>query len=245
MNFINPDLQKTFDNKGFVVIDLLDSSEIKALQMIYNQYPAQKVADFQVSNYEKDPQKNKAIDFAIKRIISKKISTHINGYRMLSAYFYIKFPGQKSSFYIHKDWNIVDESKNSSMHIWIPLADTNIKNGNLFFCPFEYKLNRPSFRGSPGFEYPKTGFISRFVNNRFQKDVFTKEGQAICFKHKMTHGSRANNTETQRVAAGVSILPVNAQMIHYHMDKNDNIQKFNVSDDFYLDFDLNSYPVSL
>ncbi|MFN8284395.1 MAG: phytanoyl-CoA dioxygenase family protein [Chitinophagales bacterium] len=242
MPFTDAALQDTFDQNGFVVIDLLDASDINALKKIYQQFPAKQVADFQVSNYEKDAAKNKLIDEEIKSIIAPKIAAYVNNYRLLSAYFYIKYATENSSFYIHKDWNVVDESKHQSMHIWIPLTDTNRENGNLFFCPYEYKRGKKTYRGSPGFEYPKTSLTTNFINKIYQKDVYTKAGQAICFKHNMTHGSRTNKTDRVRVAAGISLIFDNAPMLHYHQKKDGTIYEFEVQDDFYLDFDLNTMP---
>lgn len=238
MNLIDPILQRRFDNKGYVVIDFLEQSEIDILKKIYADFPANKVADFQVSNYEKNPKKNRKIDLAIKNVIADKISLFIKDYKLLTGFFYVKFTGESSAFYIHKDWNIVDESKYTSMHIWIPLSDTTIKNGNLFFCPYDYKKGL-TYRGSPGFEFPKPSRLTEIINRFYKKDIFTKCGQAVIFDHKLTHGSNPNVTDEIRVVAGISIIPSNSSLIHYCQDLSGKITAKSVSDDFYLDFDLN------
>ncbi len=242
MQFVNTTYQKEFDKNGYILLNLLDSIDIQKLNELYNNFSIERVADFQVSNYEKNSVKNHSINEGIKKIISDKISIFFTDYRMLSAFFYIKYTGNESSFYLHKDWNVVDESKHNSIHIWIPLTDTNKKNGNLFICPFDYKLNLLSFRGSPGFQYPESNKIIKLLNKWYQVDLHTKKGQAICFKHSMTHGSRGNLSENVRVAAGISLIFNNAPMVHYHQNKEGEIFEYKVSDDFYLDFDLNSAP---
>lgn len=239
MQFLDSIVQRTFQQKGYVVIDFLDTHEIDALKQIYNEHPANKVADFQVSNYEKDATKNKIIDSKIKSIIQNKIELHFKDYKLLSAFFYVKFTGKSSAFYVHKDWNCVDESKENSIHIWIPLTDTTTTNGNLFFCPFDYK-KQLTFRGSPGFEFPEPSFFTNKINRIYKKNVFTKTGQAVCFDHQLTHGSNSNLTDEVRVVAGISLIPKNAQMIHYHKNKNGEIETHKVNEDFYIDFDLNN-----
>lgn len=241
MEFTDSRIQTEFNSKGYVVIDFLDSSEIESLKKTYEGLSVKQVSDFQVSNYEKNPELNKQIDVEIKKIISGKISRHIKDFRLLTSYFYIKYPGKDSAFYIHKDWNVVDERKDTSVHIWIPLTDTTDQNGNMFFCPYDSNKNN-ILRGSPGFEHPRPNMITNLINRIYQKDVYTKSGQAIFFKHNMTHGSRANLSDTVRIAAGISLIPEHAQLVHYHRNKSGEIKKHLVKDDFYLNFDLNRMP---
>jgi ectoine hydroxylase-related dioxygenase (phytanoyl-CoA dioxygenase family) len=241
MQFSDTIAQHKFQQNGYVVIDFLDAIEIEALKQIYMEHPSNKVADFQVSNYEKDTAKNKIIDSKIKNIIQNKIALHFKDYKLLSAFFYVKFTGTASSFYVHKDWNCVDESKETSIHIWIPLKDTTTQNGNLFFCPFDYK-KQLTFRGSPGFEFPEPSFFTKKINSIYKKNIFTKSGQAVCFDHRLTHGSNSNLTDEVRVAAGISLIPKNVQMIHYHKNKKGQIETHEVKEDFYIDFDLENNP---
>lgn len=242
MHFLDPARQQRFEKYGYLVMDLLTESDIRKLRDIYDRYPPRQVANFQVSNYEKDTEKNKVIDAAIKSVIAGPISERLSGYKLLSAFFYIKFPGSESAFYIHKDWNIVDESKYTSLHIWIPLTETNAENGNLFMCPYDYR-KQFSFRGSPGFEFPEPGFLTRLANNLYKVDVYTKPGQAICFDHRMTHGSRANRTDAVRVSAGISLVPEEAPVVHYHQNEQGRIEKYEIAEDFYLDFNLTNLSI--
>jgi hypothetical protein len=242
MQFKDSNLQKKYDRYGYLVIDLLSAEDIARLRDLYQSLNILPVADFQVSNYEKDAEKNRFIDQEIKKVLLPKLDACFQNFRPLNGFFYIKFATPDSSFYIHKDWNIVDEEIHQSMHIWVPLTNTNATNGNLFFCPLEYILNRKSLRGSPGFEYPAPGFMIKQINKIYQKDIYTKAGQAICFKHSMTHGSRKNKTTEVRVAAGISITDTDAQLVHYHRDKSGNIREYEVNEDFFLDFNLTEIP---
>lgn len=243
MQFKDINLQKIYDKQGYAVLKLLSNEDISQLMKLYQSIEVESIFDFQVSNYEKNPEKNKFIDSEIKKILVPKLDSYFQNYRTLLGFFYIKFATNNSSFYIHKDWNIVDESKYHSIHIWIPLIDTNQKNGNLFFCPFDYISNKKTYRGSPGFEYPAPNFFTKQINKYYQKDIYTNIGQAICFKHNMTHGSRTNNTETVRVAAGISLIFDGAPMVHYHQNQNNEIYEYEVDDNFYLDFDLENPPI--
>lgn len=239
MKFVDPILQYNFEKKGYVIVDFLETSDIEKLKAVYKEFPVKKVADFQVSNYEKDVNKNRKIDIAIKDILKHKITAVFTNYKLLTGFFYIKFTGKDTAFYIHKDWNIVDESKYTSMHIWIPLENTTRKNGNLFFCPFDYKKQQ-TYRGSPGFEFPAPNKLTQIINRFYKVDIFTNVGQAIIFDHKLTHGSRINETNNNRVVAGISLIPKEAQMLHYNQNKAGEITRHEVNEDFYLDFNLDS-----
>lgn len=236
-------LQSKLNKDGFIVIDLLKLSEIEKLKDIYSKYPLKMSGDFHVSNFEKNFEKNQLIDQEIKKVISPKLSLFFKDYKPLNAFFYVKNPTKDSAFYIHKDWCIVDESKYESINIWIPLTPTHEKNGNLFFCPFEYKLNLKTYRGSPGFEYPESNKLTRWINNRYQKNIYTKPGEAVCFKHLIMHGSKTNESEEARVVVGISIVNKDAQLIHYHKNNEDGkIYEIEIDEDFFINFDFNNIP---
>lgn len=240
--FKDENLQRELEEKGYVIIkNFLTKNETGALFNSFNQLAQYDIENFHVSNYGKDYNKNVQIDKSVKDVLLPVISRHLKGYRPMPGLFYIKPANKKSKFHIHIDWSIVDERYFSSLHVWVALCDITNVNGNLFMFEGSHKY-QPNVRGCPGFEYPAENITERFKRLFTRKNIYLNEGDAIIFDHRIRHGSLNNNSDKVRVAAGISVIPENTSLVHYHKHKNGKIEMFEVADDFYLDFNLLEAP---
>lgn len=234
--------QKELEEKGYVVVkNFINKNEISALLNSFNEHANFNISNFHVSNYSKDFSKNVLIDKEVKAILLPHIEKTLTNYRPITGLFYIKPANKKSNFHIHKDWSLIDERHFSSLHIWTALCDITNVNGNLFVYEGSHR-SHANVRGCPNFEYPKESILNRIKSPYKKVNIYLNEGDALVFDHRIKHGSLNNNSAKVRVTAGISVIPKNASLVHYHKNSSGTIEMYEVPDDFYLKFNLTELP---
>lgn len=235
--FKNIDFQNTFNKDGYLLLDGIPENTMIDLRNLYYNIFKDRKESFFASNYYNKFELNKYIDAKVKESLTPYLDSILYDYRLIVGLYYIKPSGSKSGFHIHRDWSLVDEQLFSSMHIWLPLQDINQDNGNLFFIN-DFECDKVVLRGSPNFEYPKEGIFDRLNFKCKRKNMYMKSGEILFFDHRLKHGSNINISNVERIAVGISILPKNAPLIHYYKTNKHKIIMYEVSDDFYLRFNL-------
>ena len=242
--FIDETLQKQYEELGFVLVEnFIDLQAINQLQSFFNGHDPLVNNSFYATNLSTDISNNKKIDVCVRNVLEPLLKKVIQNYRCTMGLFFVKPSGENTKFHIHADWSLVDERRYSSLHLWLPLVDTTPENGNLFVYQGSHK-NGLYLRGSPKLDlkFSWSDTIKRFFIPK--KNVYMKAGSVLLFNHRLWHGSWPNKSGKKRVAAGISILPENVPMIHYHKHKSGKVEVFEVKDDFYLDYNLNECPQS-
>ena len=241
--FRNKEYQKQYEELGYVIVEnFIDLQAIKELQDFFDAHDPLVNDTFYPTIFSADVANNKKIDACVRRILEPCLEPVLENYRCIMGLFFVKPTGQKTSFHIHADWSLVDERKYSSLHLWLPLVNTTAENGNLFVYEGSHK-NGLYLRGSPKLErkFSWSDTVKRFFIPK--KNVYMKAGSVLLFNHRLWHGSWPNKSGIKRVAAGISILPLNVPMIHYHEHESGEIEIFKVKDDFYIDYNLVERPI--
>lgn len=230
--------QTEFANTGYLKLKIVDKEQLNSLNnLFYKYFPGFSHEKFIYSNFLNNKEDNQSIQEEIIHVLKPSLDAILKDYRIVLGLFYIKPSGEKSDFYLHRDWTIVDESKYSSINIWLPLVETNNKNGNLVVYPGSHL--KWTLRGSPELRIPKEGFWNKILNVFKKNNVFTSPGEAIFFDHRILHSSNKNISGNVRVVAAVSIIPSRADLMHYHINRNKEVVKYKVPDNFYLHLDTN------
>ena len=122
------------------------------------------------------------------------IERYLADYKIVSANFYIKPPGQ-GDFPIHQNWPMLDLNK-TSVTIWCPLVDVHVNNGTLHVLPGSHKL-LPHIEGpnSPAYFSDILPFVQKAL-----KPCAALAGEAIIFDGSLVHGSPPNNSDAPRIA---------------------------------------------
>ena len=242
-NYFKDEAHQDFYSKhGYVVIEnFVDADILNKLEVFFDKHMPSSEKPFYVSNWCNDEKINSNIDQTIRSLLQKNIDTHLQNHRVIIGLMFSKNATKDSAYYVHRDWALVDERKYSSLHFWLPLVDITEENGNLFVFEGTHKVG-PIVRGSPSFDYPKEGLIHKIKNQFGKKDVYLKKGSVLIFDHRLKHGSRANLSNSERKVVGLSVIPKEADLIHYHKHSNGEIEIFKVEDDFYLNFNLVDMP---
>jgi len=146
----------------------------------------------------------------------------------------MKEPDAGSAVPPHQDWTYVDESRFSSMNVWMALEDMTIDKGCLWIIPRSHRIGN-FLRPAPSYPWPFSN-ISSFIE-RFKKPVLLKAGECVCFNNKLIHGSYPNKGGSYRLAVVTTVYPQEAHLLHYYVDdtsRNDSATEYAIEKKVFL-----------
>ncbi len=218
MLFKNHTLNTRLKQEGFVVIPFLKSEELSALKGFYDQLhkgeePPLFIEDIHMTSWCPEEAYKQQVLNNLDHIFSSAVSVWFDKVRTLNNVFIIKRSGAQTTFKVHQDWNIVDETKYESVNVWVPLHDVDESSGALWVLPGSHRIQRP-VRGA-GYLFPDyTPHLQTLEKNAVS--VKLKAGEAIVFYHSVIHGSPPNLSGHLRIAACFSVIPKEAPLCIYH-----------------------------
>lgn len=242
--FSNPTDQAFFEENGYLVIDLLDASEVKTLSDYYHQLNNDHVGEygFHVS------MDNKSYDFVngvintLESVILPKAKAYFVPCKMFTGSFVVKEPRLNSFVPPHQDWSFTDDEAFNSVTVWTALQDTDINNGAMAVLPGSHKwFTGPRASPSPGYITPfQAHGMDLFP---YMKLIPMKAGQALIFENKTLHASPPNTSKVARIGAGVGITQENAPMLHYYVvpgSEPQELQSYHVDREFFFKYSNNT-----
>jgi hypothetical protein len=225
--------EQFFQEEGYVLIDLLNHHQIKALNDIYLSANLSYNQKFYSSSFIGNMETKLKLNNEIKSIVEPSIQKHFKDYENLGSVFLIKPHGKESEMPIHQDWTVVNENEYYSATIWIPLQETSIKNGCLKVLPKSHKLNK-SLR-SPTLTDPISEIKDICEDHLIA--ITLKIGQAMIFNQSLIHSSFPNLSNEPRIAVAYGLIPKDADLIFYFKKENKNqVEVLNIEKDFFLDY---------
>jgi hypothetical protein len=237
--FRNPAKQEVFERDGFVVVDLLDESEVLELRRRYDLLDHVQrdrwdwVDGFETSLYDDRPEYRRTVRDDAEAVVSEPLDHLLDRYRLMFANWVVKLPGA-AEVPLHADWTFLDEGSFSSVTVWCPLVDTSVPLAN---GPLGVVVG--SQRHIDFLRVANVPCYDRCVDAVSHLDRVVpslRAGQAIVLDNRVVHFSPANETATTRVALGCVLGPIEADLHHYWMDGQDRLQRFDLDRSFYLDY---------
>ncbi len=226
--------QSTFERQGFVKMDLLDQEELEQLQQLQAHYFPDDSGRFFSSSYLDEFEVKQEISDAFTGIIQEKFDMYFTNARMIGAAFLIKGTGPKSEMPIHQDWTIVDEKKYYAANLWIPLRDTNERNGTL-------ELMKGSHRWYDSVRAPSLPMPFEGHEETLKKHltlVPADLGQVVLLNQATIHYSKPNMGSEIRPAITVGVISEEAPLLLNYYDKErEELEVFSQEDDFLLRFE--------
>ena len=235
-------LNRTLAKRGFVVLDGLSQNQISVLNDVYyTDRPNCTVGGFQSTHFYKDIEYKRRVNRAIIGEFEGFIENHLVNYRPIFGNFMVKEAEGKGEMPLHADWTYVDESRYVSLGFWIPLIDTNERNGRIGVVPRSHLIQTPE-RG-PQIKSPFQE-LNTYIAEKYGKFLNLKAGQVLIYNHKTLHFSMPNYSAVERVAINLVCVPNDAKLVHYaRLKDNKSISYFEPSTtEFYLDYELFGIP---
>ncbi len=207
-------IEDSVNNLGFHKFDFLTKKEIGELQNLYQAWFKQEVSGMAVSHNLGSPEVNLKISTAIHHVIDDALKTSFPNFDFFLSHFVVKQADNASSFQLHQDWNIVDESQADSFQIWIPLELSYPENGGMCFIPKSQNFN-PQYR-SGSFDIPRI----KITPNLYPYLSYTRlvPGEAVAFSNNLLHGSFSNATPNDRVSVLVNVVQKGSKTIYFQQN---------------------------
>jgi hypothetical protein len=240
--FADGELQRAFEHRGYVAIDLLDRDEIAEFQRVWTTQrdPVQSLS-FGATMLSRNPTYRREISRAVKATLTPHLRRLMPGLRMLVGAFGTKCgQDERSALGMHQDPSYVDESAEASANVWIPLVDTNDCNGALWIVPGSHRINPQPRAFRAPFPYPELDSVLR---ETYARPLYVAAGTAIVINQALFHFSPPNRSESVRIATGGVVIGANAQPRFLCDNAAENrIDVYDVPDDFYCWYELGTTP---
>lgn len=212
--FKDSGLQEQFDKDGVVCIPAIDSSQIKRLAELYKEVKPVEKTGIYSNVQDQSAEINYRIDKEMIKVFEPFLEKNFVNYTVSGGSYLVKHGIQESASALHQDYNLVDETKFTSLSVWCPLVDVDEVNGCLQVVLGTHK-SFPSIR-SINIPSVYVDFDARLEPHL--KSIPVKAGTAVIYAHNLFHGSKPNTTRNTRVAAVVALVPKNAERLHYLKD---------------------------
>lgn len=238
--FQDPQLSALLERDGVAKIPFLNDEQLSELQAFQRQIHPNgqlpKVYDnIYMTTWCPDSRYKQAIKQKIEQIFAQAYARHFQHFRSLNHVFIIKNPGRETTFNIHQDWSVVDETMWPSYNIWVPLQDVDEDSGAMWIIKKSHRLTA-NIRGA-GQLFPN--YMDAMEELRpYMVNFPMKAGEALVFRHSTIHGSPPNLSDQPRVVAAASIIPAQADLrIHFQAIGSDQIEVVSPEDDFIYHYD--------
>jgi hypothetical protein len=76
------------------------------------------------------------------------------------------------------------------------------------------------------------------------KPLYMKAGEALIYDHSLLHASKANNSDSRRIACASGVIPNEAQMFFY-WNNNGTIERYESNPEYFMAENIFTEPVGL
>ncbi|HMU99362.1 MAG TPA: phytanoyl-CoA dioxygenase family protein [Chitinophagales bacterium] len=234
--FKDEQLQKAFDENGYVKIPLLNNDDIQGLTNLFYQYHNElKENSFGASSFMHDKITKMKIRDMLYPVFLPYFEKIFKEYTYFGSSFLYKTKGKNSDLAPHQDWTIVDESKFVAINIWTPLIDTTPQNGTLYVVPKSQAQKKFSLR-APTIPFYFLNYLDTVI--KCSEPINARAGEAVILNQSLIHYSSPNIVDDIRIAITSGIKSKNAPMnFHYFEESSKVVECYRMPEDFLLDFD--------
>ena len=237
--------QEFFEKEGYVVLPLLEQSDIDELKEFHQSLNIvdERGFGFHVSMDNVDKEVSVKVREKIWSVALPKLDNVLENYKPFVSSFVMKDPNPKGVVPAHQDWSFVDNEQDGycSITCWIALVDTNLENGAMGVIKGSHNIIDTYKRASPSPQTPIPLGDHMFTIFPYLKTLDMKAGEVLMFDNKTFHASPPNTTEEVRLAAGVGVTQKDAELVHYFLNPNnpnkDTVLKYKIDPDFFLKYD--------
>lgn len=257
--FRDPELEKAFDEKGYVVVPFLSSEEVEQLKQQFfdtieesggprtsehTDFETKADISYDFTFIDKNVGYKKKVYDIITEKFKARADAYLDEYTPIIANYIRKQEGG-GEVPMHQNWAFVDEMKYTSVSIWVPLVDSDEANGTLQIVEGSHK-KFGKLRG-PMIPWELRGIKEEIVSKHLTP-MNVKAGQGVILDDSIVHYSNINKTPGLRLAIQLIMIPKAAASVHYHLDRTKDEHRVTMLEtdvDFYMNFHPWLKPVGM
>jgi hypothetical protein len=246
--FSDPGADERFWEEGFVKLPLLTPEAIERLADGFaglrpgDNFDPRSVdgarCTYHCTFLDHDRDYRRAADQLVRDLFDERLSAALPGYRILSSNIYVKPPGA-GRFEIHQNWPTIDELDVPTITVWVPLQDTNLRNGTIRVVPGGHHIFPDVAAASSDRFFDD--FADELIEN-YLEPVDVHAGEALFFDDSLLHWSGANRSSTPRVTFQIEMVPTDANTVLWVRNPDDptEFELWDMDTDFWIHYDLDS-----
>lgn len=221
LQFTDASKTEALRTKGYARFPLLCEEDVTELLAIFRKYHDHDPEGFYATTHLSDTSLRKQISDEAMQIVMPRVEGSFENIHVLGGAFITKAPGQKGILPLHQDWNIVDEQKERSYNLWIPLVRVNQHNGTMRILEGSHQKQN-TLRGPdiPPVLYPISAEVDRHMI-----PLEMEAGEGLMYDHALWHSSPENQSGDLRVALVLGVV-VQGAALRYYRKKNDTIEEY-------------------
>lgn len=235
----DPERDAAFRLEGYVELPLLDAAELAELREGFERLRpddgfaptgADGGASYHCSFVDTNRDFRREVFTLLTRIFEPHVGRLFNGYRIVTANFYVKPPG-RGMLFLHQNWPLLADLDATSVTLWCPLQDVSPANGTLALIPRSHKLvPHVETPGAPAY----FAGIQKHVWRRLQP-IDVRAGHAVLFDDSLLHGSKDNLSASPRIAVQLMCAPRDAQIVFFVPQSDGRFELIEADSDFFIE----------
>lgn len=228
---------------GYVTMPLVSHEGIERLRGLYESTSKQVLKGFHTTHFSADREMKRAVHAGVCAILSPLLAPVLNEFTPVFGNFMVKEADGDSPVPMHADWTYVDEHQHVSVSVWIPLTDTDERNGCLSVIPGSHRLSY-HIRGPRIAQWDVPCNFE--LIDAFGRPLPIRAGEAVIYDHRLLHYSDTNMSGKVRLAVNLSLVPKGVPMFHYTIPEGETeINAFAVNHpNFFVEYDNFQMPDS-
>ncbi len=228
----DPEYKEALGSLGFCLLPLLDESQVSQIKAVYEQYfHGNKVSGLIATHSLMTAEQSIEVSRRLAEITVPALDKVFEDFEYFVGGFMVKEGNCEGELALHHDWNLVDESRYASYHIWIPLEMSHSQNGGMIVLPGSHLFfgnMRSGSYGIPG--VPRDEKLRQYTT-----DMNIAPGMGLVFHDALFHASFPNRSDQDRVAAVITIRDKRAASLYYHKNEVENCTDiYTINEDIFL-----------
>lgn len=229
----DPTLDEQLARDAIVCVPLVDPGALAPVAAAYQELVSPAESGIMVDYLRGDPQLKRRLAGLMEPVWDEVIPKLLVHHYPVYTSFVVKYPGEGSSLYLHRDLHVDDERRRRTFALWMPFVDTGpeLDNGPLAFV-----------RGSEAVAYGSYGPnavgvfspYDRWLRDRLEP-MTVPAGSALVYDARLLHASGPNRSDQVRIAVGCLLARRDQPVTQVYASGRRHRRLHEVDPDYFLD----------
>jgi hypothetical protein len=227
------ELKRLLEEDGFVRVPFISADGVQQLRDLFDKFYEGSVQPVIFNTLEgAEADKRKQIHHEIVSICQQSLDRYLENYKVIIAMYFNKKPGEHGTVGIHNDPSMTYEEYHH-LGVWIPLVNSDEKNGAMNFVRGSHHFFRPYFAKTISTPYCNVEPLL----DAAMECIPVKAGEALIFDNNAIHCTRLNLSDKPRMAVIIKVVDKDAPCISLFRNPLQNEGRIEIiaqEDDYYL-----------